>query len=106
MLTTYLTTAMVVISLVALAVRLGFKNYVSKSWFTMAALLVLSILAIIQAIMAKIPSVSAAWTLLIVIFVVLMVSTCMSYSKWEKEFLFEETDEEYVDLEKEQATKE
>ena len=91
MFNTYLTTVMAVISLLALAARFWVKDYALKSRFTLAALPILSILAIVQAIIAKIPRVSVAWWLLLAIFIVLLVNTSISYSAWKKEH---ESDEE------------
>lgn len=84
MLNIFLTTVMAVISVLALAVCMWCKNYAFKSKFTIVALIALSALSIVQAITATVSRVSIAWWLLLVIFIVLLISTCMSYSERKK----------------------
>jgi len=90
----YLTTIMVFVVAHALVVRLLTKDSALKLKCTLAALPILSVLASVQASVANVPSVSIAWWLLVAIFIVLFINTCISYFELKKEQKLEEEEEE------------
>jgi len=86
---------MLAVAVFAVGVRLFVWEYERKTRLTIISLVLLTVLAYIQATSAKTPPFPTVFWLLIAIFVVLLVSTIISKKQWEKEQ--EKDDDEIIE---------